>query len=219
MRRAAGLVRELHETRLETRVTRSLQTFEDALCRACGCPPDRLNAHLTPMLTLILSAMRVNTLTPTLIEGQGLREAVVTCDARLLPGFGQTYLEEVAGPLASKWGAEFSVDSFSEGYESEAGGEVSVLRDALVRELGPEGSACELVPFLSMGASDGRHLRPLGASVYGFSPVLSWDMTFDQAVRMVHGVDERIHRDSLQFGCRVLTRAARRLTGAAEGEP
>ena len=70
-----------------------------------------------------------------------------------------------------------------------------------------------------MGSSDGRFLKPLGASVYGFSPVLGWDMTFDQAVRMVHGVNERIHRDSLQFGCRVLTRAARRLTGAAEGEP
>jgi acetylornithine deacetylase/succinyl-diaminopimelate desuccinylase-like protein len=219
LRRAAGLVRELHETRLESRATRTLQTFEGALCRACDCPKERLNEHLTPMLASILSAMRVNTLTPTLIEGPGLKEAAVTCDARLLPGFGRPYLEEVAGPLARKWGAEFSVDSFSEGYESEAGGEISALYEALVRELGPEGTACELVPFLSMGSSDGRFLKPLGASVYGFSPVLGWDMTFDQAVRMVHGVDERIHRDSLQFGCRVLTRAARRLTGAAEGEP
>jgi len=38
------------------------------------------------------------------------------------------------------------------------------------------------------------------------------------AVRRGRGVDERIHRDSLQFGCRVLTRAAHRLTGTAEKE-
>ena len=63
------------------------------------------------------------------------------------------------------------------------------------------------MPFVSMGSSDGRLLVDTGARVYGYSPVLSWDMTFDSAVAMVHGINERIHRDSLAFGCRVLTLA------------
>ena len=64
-----------------------------------------------------------------------------------------------------------------------------------------------MVPFVSMGSSDGHLLVDCGAHVYGYSPVLPWDMTFDTAVSMVHGVNERIHRDSVLFGCRVLTQA------------
>ena len=46
-----------------------------------------------------------------------------------------------------------------------------------------------------------------GAHVYGYSPVYAWDMTFDTAVSMVHGVNEKIHKDSVCLGCRVLTQA------------
>ena len=217
LQRATGLVCDLHELKLESHETRTLKNFVNSLCRAHGCAPEGLFSRLSPMMACILSAMRQNSLTPTLLEGPGLREVHVTCDVRLLPGFGRAYLEAIARPLAKKWGAELSV-SFSEGYESEAGDTARIFSDCLKRELGPGGQETELVPFLSIGSSDGRHLQPLGASVYGFSPVLPWDMTFDQAVRMVHGIDERIHRDSLEFGCRVLTRAARRLTGVAERE-
>ena len=52
-----------------------------------------------------------------------------------------------------------------------------------------------------------RFLAPLGAHVYGYSPVYPWDMTFDTAVTMVHGINERIHKDSVRFGTRVLTLA------------
>ncbi len=74
-------------------------------------------------------------------------------------------------------------------------------------ELGEDGKRAEVLPFISMGSSDGRFLVPMKAKVYGYSPVLSWDMTFDQAVSMVHGVDEKIHRESVLFGCRVLENA------------
>ena len=74
----------------------------------------------------------------------------------------------------------------------------------------------EILPFVSMGASDGRLLAGTGARVYGYSPVLAWDMTFDSAVTMVHGIDERIHRDSVEFGCRVLTQAVRDAAGRWE---
>jgi len=216
--RATGLVQQLYETKLDCRVTPTLEGFEAELCSALTCSPQDLTRHLSPMMGNILTAMRSNTITPTLMQGAGLREVTVTCDTRLLPGYGLSYLESTVRPLAEKWGAELRIISFSEGYESEAGNTLHLLEDCLQEELPQPRKPVALVPFLSMGSSDGRFLQPLGASVYGFSPVLPWDMTFDQAVRMVHGVDERIHRDSLDFGCRVLTRAARRLAGAADKE-
>ena len=66
----------------------------------------------------------------------------------------------------------------------------------------------EILPFVTMGSSDGRFLTGLGARVYGYSPVYLWDMTFDTAVTMVHGVNERIHKDSVRLGTEVLSRAA-----------
>ena len=43
-------------------------------------------------------------------------------------------------------------------------------------------------------------------------------MTFDQAVSMVHGVDEKIHRESVLFGCLVLERAVRQAVCGSHGE-
>ena len=83
--------------------------------------------------------------------------------------------------------------------------------------LGKTRQEAQLLPFVSMGSSDGRFLVDAGAHVYGYSPVLSWDMTFDSAVAMVHGINERIHKDSVLFGCRVLTLAVQ--MAAREEEP
>ena len=218
LKRAVGLVQELHQTRMESRVTPTLLQFEAALCAAFDCTPSALPTRLNPMMGNILASMRRNTLTPTLVAGPSLRDVTVTCDVRLLPGFDLAYLEALTKPLAEKWGAQLRVQAFHPGYESDAGEPVRVLAECLNREHRGDDRPVPLVPFLSMGSSDGRFLQPMGASVFGFSPVLPADMTFDQAVRMVHGVDERIHRDSLLFGCRVLTRAARRLCGVAEKE-
>ena len=218
LKRAARLVEDLHRTALQEYAGPTFKQFETALCQAYTCGTEALPQKLPPMMRSILYAMRHNTLTPTLIQGAGLREVTVTCDVRLLPGFGRADLERIVLPLAEKWGARAEIVSFSAGYESSADETVRLLEDCLNRELPCQTEHVPLLPFLSMGSSDGRFLQPYKANVYGFSPVLASDMTFDQAVRMVHGVEERIHRDSLDFGCRVLTRAVRHLCGAAERE-
>ena len=218
LRRASGLVQELHQLLLPSRETATLQRFADALGAAHGCRPQELPAHLSPMMGSILTAMRHNTITPTLVQGENLRHVTVTCDVRLLPDFQEATLLEIVRALALEWGADVEIGSLTAGYESDAGEALPLLEACLRAELPPGEAEVALVPFLSMGSSDGRYLKGLAASVYGFSPVLPWDMTFEQAVRMVHGIDERIHRDSLDFGCRVLTRAVRRLAGAAEKE-
>lgn len=52
------------------------------------------------------------------------------------------------------------------------------------------------------------HFQHIEQRFYGYSPVYLWDMTFDTAVTMVHGVNERIHKDSVRLGTDVLSRAA-----------
>ena len=86
---------------------------------------------------------------------------------------------------------------------------MEILEAATLEALGTNREETQILPFVSMGSSDGRYLVDAGAHVYGYSPVYAWDMTFDSAVSMVHGVNERIHKDSVCLGCRVLTQAVR----------
>lgn len=131
----------------------------------------------------ILTAMNRNTMTVTMIQGKSVNQVKVICDVRLLPGYGTAYLKEITDRLAEKWDAECRILSFSEGYESQPeGGLIGCLEEATKMELGEDGKRAEVLPFISMGSSDGRFLVPMKAKVYGYSPVLSWDMTFDQAV-------------------------------------
>ena len=120
----------------------------------------------------------------------------------------QKYLEEVLKNLAEKWDCSYRIVSLSQGYESSPDGEMlKILEEATLEILGKTKEEAEILPFVSMGSSDGRFLADLDTKVYGYSPVYAWDMTFDSAVTMVHGINERIHRDSVVFGSKVLTLA------------
>lgn len=204
MERAMGLVQDIGRRPLEGRTLETVRQFEDRLA----------GARLSPMMEKILTAMKHNSMTVTMIEGRSVNEVRVICDVRLLPGFGRDYLEEKLRELAEKWDCRWEILSFGAGYESSPrGGLLSLLEDATREVLGDEGQTAEILPFVSMGSSDGHFLAEPGARVYGYSPVLARDMTFDTAVTMVHGVNERIHRDSVLFGCRVLTLAVQRAAG------
>ncbi len=133
---------------------------------------------------------------------------------RLLPGFGRDWLDTILKELSCKWDCEYRIISLGQGYESSPeGGLLEILEEATLRELGKTKKEAEILPFVSMGSSDGRLLVDCGARVYGYSPVYSWDMTFDRAVTMVHGVDERIHRESVALGCRILAIAVKKAAG------
>lgn len=204
MARAMGLVQEIGRLTLEGRTLDTVRQFEDKLA----------GAQLSPMMEKILTAMKHNSMTVTMIEGKNVNAVRLICDVRLLPGFGRDYLEEKLAALAEKWDCSWEILAFGEGYESSPrGGLLTLLGDATREVLGDEGQTAEILPFVSMGSSDGHLLTGLDARVYGYSPVLARDMTFDTAVTMVHGVNERIHRDSVLFGCRVLTLAVQRAAG------
>lgn len=204
--RAMELVEALSAQKLEGRVLPTVSVFCEAIQQAAGGREDWEQA-ISPMMRSILSAMTRNTVTPTLIRGKNLDAVEVSCDVRLLPGFDEAWLRALLEPIAERFDAEFRVDSFHAGYESDISGPFSQCLAQATAALSAQPEHTVFLPFVSMGASDGRFLGPLGAKVYGYSPVLAFDMTFDTAVQMVHGIDERIHRDSLLFGCKVLCRA------------
>ena len=206
MARAMGLACDIGKMKLDGAVLRTVERFESRLA----------GAELSPMMAKILQAMKRNTMTVTMITGRSVNAVTLTCDVRLLPGFGRDYLEGVLDKLCRKWDCEARIVDLGEGYESNPNGPfLDLLEEATLAALGKTRDEAEILPFVSMGASDGRWLTGTGARVYGYSPVYSWDMTFDTAVRMVHGIDERIHRDSVKLGCEVLTLAVR---AAARGE-
>lgn len=196
MVRAMALAEDIGKLRLEQRLLDTVRRFED---RLGGAP-------LSGMMGRILTAMKRSTITVTMISGRNVNEVRLTCDVRLLPGLTEEYLRGVLDGLARKWDCGYRILSLSQGYESSPDSRfLGLLEQATQQALGQ--TRAELVSFVSMGSSDGRFLAPLGAHVYGYSPVYPWDMTFDTAVTMVHGINERIHKDSVRFGTRVLTLA------------
>ena len=198
MERAMGLAEDIGKQKLDGRVLDTVKQFEQKLA----------GVQLSPMMQKILTAMKQNSMTVTMITGKNVNEVTLVCDVRLLPGFGQKYLEEVLKNLAEKWDCSYRIVSLSQGYESSPDGEMlKILEEATLEILGKTKEEAEILPFVSMGSSDGRFLADLDTKVYGYSPGYAWDMTFDSAVTMVHGINERIHRDSVVFGSKVLTLA------------
>lgn len=117
-------------------------------------------------------------------------------DCRPLPHVTEkiirNYIEEITDGLP----VHYDLYEFSQGYET-------ILEDDMIKifeqHLQNEVKGSIVVPFLSIGSSDGRHLRQVKSRVYGYCPVLP-DMSFDKVIKMVHGVNERIPLESFRFG-------------------
>lgn len=67
-----------------------------------------------------------------------------------------------------------------------------------------------IVPFMSRGATDSRHLRAAGIAAYGLRPFA----TSEEDGRRAHGIDERIPADSLRPGVEFLHALTLELAGA-----
>lgn len=72
---------------------------------------------------------------------------------------------------------------------------------SVVQKMWPnENSRPKIIPFLSTGATDSRHLRAHGIASYGLSPLIS---TNEDSTR-AHGVDERIQVATLPLSFKLL---------------
>ena len=210
MVRAMSLVEDIGSMVMDCRLLDTVKHFEESL----------QGAPLSPMMEKILFAMKHNTMTVTMITGENINSVCVLCDVRLLPGFGRDYLVQILNSLARKWDCEYKILSLSQGYEADPCSKMLRTLESATKEVlkGENAENMQILPFVSMGSSDGRFLVHTGARVYGYSPVYSWDMTFDTAVTMVHGVNERIHKDSVHFGTQVLTLAVKKAVKEETGQ-
>ena len=207
MERAMSLILEIGRLQLEGRTLKTVKGFEEKVAAAT----------MSSMMKKILETMKNNTMTVTMVTGENVNETKVTCDVRLLPGFEQAYLEEILNKMSREWDCEYKIVSLGKGYECDPEGDfLRILEEATLQTLGKTKEDAELLPFVSMGSSDGHYLVDTGARVFGYSPVYSWDMTFDSAVTMVHGINERIHRESVLFGSKVLTLAVELAVGSTD---
>lgn len=140
------------------------------------------------------------TMAPTIMHG-GTKLNVIPdrvelqVDIRVLPGWDQAAVEamiaDALGDLAGD--VEVSWESTDTATSSPAD---TPLWDALERVARVSYPNARCVPFLTVGATDARFFRRLGAVAYGFG-LFSERLTFEQYAAMFHGVDERVDVASL----------------------
>jgi len=170
-----------------------------ALRSLFSSPTDKLAAADRQLLETMSESM----VTPTIICGgsrnknlpKGVK-ATADFDCRLLPNITKTAflcaVETALGDLP----VTTELTSFSQGYEAEISSDlVALLHTSLKRH---NASIEALIPFITPGSNDGKHLRPLGCDVIGFAPLAS-SQSFGAIMPLIHGVDERISLSSIAF--------------------
>ena len=149
-----------------------------------------------------------NTVSPTMLGASSNfnvipGEATVDLDGRLLPGFGPDDLIREVRAIGGGEG-EIEVVRFEPGPSRLDMGLFNTLA-GIIKEVDPEGVPC---PLLLSGVTDGRFFSRLGIQTYGFLPMsLPEDFNF---MEMVHGIDERIPVEALEFGARAIHQALQR---------
>lgn len=162
----------------------------------------------------MMHAMLHNTATPTIVHAgskvnviPSMAEAQV--DARIVPGQTERdFVRELRQAIPPE--IEITFGNTRMGLESQAN---SPLFETIKRVMAAHDPGARVVPFLSAGATDARHLTKLGTQVYGFCPMRGSAAELER----VHGHDERISLENVAFGVEVLYQVVRDYVGQSEG--
>jgi acetylornithine deacetylase/succinyl-diaminopimelate desuccinylase-like protein len=224
--KAAEIVRRIDEYRPRAQLHEAWRVFVDGM----GFPPDLAGPLLDPdgiddfldelpLLGLARQAHAVThtTIAPTIMDAGSKINVIpdrveLQLDIRSLPGWGPTevraMLDEIVGPdLADS----VEID-FLSAMEATTSPLDSPLRESIERAATVFYPGARTVPYLSVGATDARFTRQLGATSYGFglhSPAIS----FEQFGAMFHGIDERVDVESLHLSTEMWMVLARDLVG------
>jgi acetylornithine deacetylase/succinyl-diaminopimelate desuccinylase-like protein len=150
-----------------------------------------------------------NTVSPTIVRGGEMINVVpseirLELDGRLLPGLGPEILVREVRKLVNGE-ADIEISHYSPGPKEIDMGLFETLSSVL-REQDPEGLP---VPFVGSGVSDARFFCRLGIQTYGFTPMtLPKDVDFSV---LIHGADERIPVEALEFGTESIHRLLKRI--------
>ena len=225
MGRLGRLLAALDRRRLPVHVTPVVRSTVEAIAaEAPAAAAVPLRALLQPRLTdrildrlgergKFFDPVLHNTASATIISGGRSHnvipgEVYVTLDCRLLPGFGPDEVMEELRQLAAVE-LEFEVLRFDPAPPAPDMGLFDTL-SGLLRELDP---AARPIPFLFPAVTDARFFARLGIQTYGYLPMqLPEEMRF---MELVHGQDERIPVNALEFGTRAIRRLLERVPNAA----
>lgn len=159
-----------------------------------------------------LRAMVRNTVSATMLSaGSQINvipsEAEAGLDGRILPGWTpEMFLEELRPIL----GDEIEIEFLEPSVPLEADPQ-SPLFDTIAQVLKEHDPDATPIPTLLTGATDAKHVAPLGVKVYGFAP---WPNDGPHEWSRIHGHDERISVHAAQWGMRVLYDVVARFAGA-----
>jgi acetylornithine deacetylase/succinyl-diaminopimelate desuccinylase-like protein len=160
--------------------------------------------------TPVFNAVLRNGISPTVLEG-GKQFNVIPASAgavlnvRTLPGHSIDKVVNRLRAIVSEPGV--TIEITHRGEEAPASDPESEMFRAIAdtaRELDPK---IAVVPYLSTGVTDSARLRRLGVKAYG---VLPFPMLQSDEERM-HGHDERVPLESLDFGTRLIYGAISRI--------
>ncbi len=219
---AARVVQRLADHRPETRIDETWRRFLAgmALPDEIAAPlldPDRLVGALADLplgMARQFHACTHTTIAPTIAHG-GTKTNVIPdqvdlqLDIRTLPGQTlpdvQAILDQALGDLADR--VEMIEVHDDPSTRSPAD---TPLWDTLARTTQAFYAGSHLVPMLSVGATDARFFRRVGATAYGFG-LFSQKLTFEDFGRMFHGDDERVDVESLRLSTELWQAVARDL--------
>jgi acetylornithine deacetylase/succinyl-diaminopimelate desuccinylase-like protein len=164
----------------------------------------------SPAVASQMIALSRMTIAPTMISG-GMKSnsipplADLVCDIRTLPHQDQVYVEsEIAkltrGITGVSWELETTAVANASPFEVRF---VNHLQQAI--RIALDDASVNFIPSLTVGFTDSRYVRPLGAQVYGFSPLKPGSELTRPGV---HGVDEAMEVDNLVLRTKMLVTLA-----------
>ncbi len=150
----------------------------------------------------IHNAIVRDTISLTILRG-GSKENVIpsestaTLDCRLIPGSSKEgFLKEIKRRL----GDEIEIKIISESLSLPPSPFNTDLFKAIQKFAATNDPGCPVVPVLLSGATDSRFLREMGIVTYDFCPF----RLKEKELLLVHGTDERISLENLEFGVKML---------------
>ncbi|MCB9135165.1 MAG: M20/M25/M40 family metallo-hydrolase [Anaerolineales bacterium] len=214
MARLATLLRNLDQIPLPIHITPTAKAMFEAMGAAMGSLSGWMIAQLAnptlagPVLSILgtrgltFGPLVRHTVSPTILHGSSKinvipNEVSVELDGRMLPGFKpDEMLAELRAVVGD--GVTLEVVRHDPGPRDPDMGWFDTLA-GILREADPTGVP---VPLLLSGVTDGRYFSQLGIQTYGFLPMpLPSDFNF---TGMIHGPDERVSVDAMEFGTRAI---------------
>jgi len=156
-----------------------------------------------------LRALTRMTISPNVIKG-GTQTNVIpgTCegkvDTRLVPGQDRNYATQVIEECIQGLNLDLDVLEYTDASLSPSNTQFYDTLRTTLEEMAPR---CSAIPQLGTGMSDSRFWRALGSVVYGCTPT-SPDVKLVDVLPGVHGPNERMNIESLEFATKFLCKVA-----------